>query len=1167
MLVWKCIYVESGRMHMCFRLLEYWKYLLELLTGPEVVTELDKIEMEDSNLADIELTVNIKDTFLIPSAKGNNETLWKWLHDENIGTIAISGEPLTGKTWTARQLIDRVAAAHLFDAIIWVHEALNNYEAQNQIVDQLKLKLEGATTRESYWVATHVKEELLRKMIFNSLVEKKFLLILDHISSCDLKDLGVPHPQGKRKSSKVLMTFEPETYSQIEVDNVLKLEKLSTEEAWLLFQKVTGPSFIAEMESLDAQELVQPLVENCKGVPLDIVTLAGTFRNLGSDLPSSTSPSARSTDSQYTYNVRAQLFAKIQKVHGLVFSPSEMSRVQFVCEMIPNKVVKDCFLFCLTYPKYHQFSVKGLITLWMKCGFLDCFDCLENAYDKGLRVVRDLVERHLFVCNGTDKDVIICLQTQLVREAVDHVNEIGFQLDLLLSCTLGGGTGASRNSHPILLKNGNLDTKHPLPDDSEVEALAFMLYGNEGCLPSALPDAIFKKMPHLEDVVLLHVGIKSLPTSLSMLNHLHVLVVRGCGSLENVNQIKELHHLRILCLSGASSLKEIPDDIFQNMGGLERLDLSNNQFKQLPSSFSVLREIRFLTLGGCSNLEKLPSMEYFVSLCLLDLSGASALSKLPEISSSLRMLNISETRVDRLPSASILKDLEYLVIRGCSSIKSVPHPRAFPQLKVLDLSGSHDFVGFEDENPGTESGDESLSCLLQIDLSGTKCVEVPFLSSFVKVQEVSLRGCSSLERLPLDIGDMLNLRKLDLSESAINSLPLSTSKLRNLRELLLKGCSQLATVPPLEDLTELKVLDMSYTSRGFLSGCSKLTGLRFLGVGNRKYIWGYNWENKEEVTEKLNVCESEEIGKGCIYVTVNNTSIFFYLETNPKLWEKCLQRFHFCLCSIEEWGKETDIYLQEKRLDFKNIHYHSVHIPLLKDEPDKFFKICGFKAFPQGIELVLPQVELLFLKKNDFLTRLSDVGAEYVNIVRECWIERCNKMEGIFYGDDISETLALGRCLENLCISNLAQLKCLFKGLMPTGSFTLLKHMYVECCPRLVIIFSSSLELSQLETLKIKFCEELEHIFEDQQVLGEQSFPRLKRLVLWNLPKLQSICGGVLPSLTDLRVKGCSKLEKLPISVSSTSQVEIRGEKVWWDKMLPQLEGILSHLLFTDSYS
>ncbi|KAF5187495.1 hypothetical protein FRX31_022918, partial [Thalictrum thalictroides] len=115
-------------------------------------------------------------------------------------------------------------------------------------------------------------------------------------------------------------------------------------------------------------------------------------------------------------------------------------------------------------------------------------------------------------------------------------------------------------------------------------------------------------------------------------------------------------------------------------------------------------------------------------------------------------------------------------------------------------------------------------------------------------------------------------------------------------------------------------------------------------------------------------------------------------------------------------------------------------------------------------------------------------------------------METVFYGEEVDKNAALGtrKMLTKSLGLEAPELKSLFRGVVQQGSFTLLKHLYIECCPSLITVFSSHLKLKNLEVLKIKLCNKIE---------------------------------------------GCSKIKRLPVSRKTTSSVKIKGEAVWWNDL------------------
>ncbi|PIA30458.1 hypothetical protein AQUCO_05500020v1 [Aquilegia coerulea] len=644
----------------------------------------------------------------------------------------------------------------------------------------------------------------------------------------------------------------------------------------------------------------------------------------------------------------------------------------------------------------------------------------------------------------------------------------------------------------------------------------------------------FDKLQRLKTLNLSETQVSNLPT-LSQCSELRQLILRKCLNLEQLPHLITLEKLELLDLSGAISFKQFQDESLGKKEELHELNLTETRVVQIPS-LSECHNLCKLILGGCSKLEILPNLEALSRLVVLDLSGAISLINFHYQSTGLKydylqVLDLSGTQVSDLSFISGCIDLRQLSLKDCPNILTMPRLDELTRLEKLDISRSKtielslpsrskslcQLVLSDCSNIQELTSLKEHTRLEVLDLSGTKIEDFSVLSGFNNICKLSLRGCLNLERLSFE--GMHNLQKVDLSHNPIKLLPSSISGLRNLRTLLLRDCSSLETLPHMEFLTKLEVFDLSCTTvREFPDGISALTHLRFL-LQEENSLWGFH---------------------------------------NGKSFE----RFHFCLFAPKERIRENDIYLQGQQYSFRDIYYQTSHIPPIREEPDRFFKICGFQNFPAGIEEVLVHVELLYLKKNNFLTRLSNMGAENVKVMRECWIENCDSMETVFCGEEVDENAALGRCLQNLWVSKLYELKSLFGGVVQPGSFTLLKHLYIECCPSLITVFSSHLELKNLEVLKIKFCDRIEGIY-GETVLGEKTLPKLKTLILLKLPELQSICGGVLPSLKHLRVIGCSKITRLPVSRKTISPVKIKGEAVWWNNLEWEDEGTKSHQRFS----
>ncbi|KAL5720787.1 hypothetical protein ACHQM5_013422 [Ranunculus cassubicifolius] len=1344
----------------------------------------------------------------------NIETVWKWIVDVDIRTIGIIGESGSGKTWIAKHVMDRAVENASYELFIWVDLENNYYPGEIMQVQQIVPFLMSSGIME----IEEVTAELFSWQLSEGLKGKRFMMILDYapsVHSSVLDELFSFLEPSDIRYSKILFTGSRSSIEKvpIQVDKSLNVKRFSEYDSWLLFEKITG----LDVDCENIHRLVEPFLKKCNGLPSEIL-------NLGK---------AAKISQPKTY---------FQLLHHLGDLDED-----FQCQLFPSKDVRECFSYCTLYPLNHCISVKRLIMCWIFEGFFDGFGCLEEAYERGDNILKELVDCGLLFKYDDDNVGLNFLLTD---------RYIGLYTGgecFISKCILPGRTAQELGKYSAMNENLQIkysaDVREPLCDTS-----LLFLYGNESRLPHELSDLFFDEMQHLQALALFHLGVSSLPVSLTNLKSLHVLMIRACDSLKSVDEIAQLYDLKVLSLSGSTSVTELPSDFFYDMNNLEYLDLSNTHLSQLPTSFSSLFNIEILILRECSLLQKVPSLEYFEKLTFLDLSGASTLREIPKVPVSLQMLDLSGSLVENIPSLRNLDQLQYLflrdcreiktlspitfgrlqvlclsgasafrefldstsalwlskditelnlsgtqiallpflsgltrlrklVLRNCCNLKTMPSLKDIHQIGILDLSGATSFENFQDESLGNQliyldlsntliqklpmfsaeanlvqlllrgckslkqlptlellnlqvldlSGStnfsrfnddslEKLSCLQKLNLSATQIANLPSLSKCNHLQHIILRNCLKLKILPrvetlerlviLDLtgaaafkqflddslGKKGGLQELILSDTQVVRIPLlfechnlfklilrgcsklelfpdleSLSKLevldlsgthfvefsflsvctsvrhlvlkdclyiqhlpslkeltrlvfldlsqtnisdfsflsgcKALCQLLLRDCPNFLNLPPLKEHTKLEVLDLSGTNIGessFLSGCYNISQLSLRGCSNLNSLSCEGMHNLQKLDlsdTPIEVLQStfKELGtlrqlllEDCSSLmtlpsleVLNQLELFDFqctkngdgasertylrflgIQNGNYSWGfdnlKTSDRFHICLFFLDGHLKENEIYLQGHGYAFRDIYYQTYNIPLSTEEPGKFFKISGFQALPAGIEEVLSNVEFLYLKKNDFIKRLSDMGATNVKSLRDCWIESCDKMETAFCGEEKAVNVLLGRSLENLWVSKLSHLKCLFGVAVQSDSFVCLRHIYIECCPRLTTVFSSHMSLKTLDMLKIKFCDELESIVGEMGT-GEECFPNLKKLILWKLPKLQSICGGVLPAIELVTVKGCPKLDGLPVMVNRTGrESKMKAELLWWNNMKNKDEVVGSKLRFEE---
>lgn len=183
------------------------------------------------------------------------------------------------------------------------------------------------------------------------------------------------------------------------------------------------------------------------------------------------------------------------------------------------------------------------------------------------------------------------------------------------------------------------------------------------------------------------------------------------------------------------NIQKIPEDIGQ-LQSLEKLDLSGNDFRDLPASMKKLSKLKYVRLSNCIKLEAFPEL---TDLQTLKLSGCSNIKSVLELSHAVRDIRI-------------FRFLE-LELDNCKNVQPLSEQLShFTNLIHLDLS-SHDF----------EAIPESIIYLLSL---GTLCLNNCKKLKSVKELPLSLKhlyahGCDSLENVALSPNH--SIKHLDLS--------------------------------------------------------------------------------------------------------------------------------------------------------------------------------------------------------------------------------------------------------------------------------------------------------------------------------------------------------------------------------------------------------------------
>ncbi|KAL4632214.1 hypothetical protein ACB092_04G035700 [Castanea dentata] len=302
-------------------------------------------------------------------------------------------------------------------------------------------------------------------------------------------------------------------------------------------------------------------------------------------------------------------------------------------------------------------------------------------------------------------------------------------------------------------------------------------------------------VPNLKQLILQGcTALSKIHPSLGNLKQLIRLDLSGCKFLESLPHKINLESLEVIILSGCSRLKKFPE-ILGNMPCLSELYLNETAIKDLPLSVEHLTGLFKLDLRNCKNLSSLPNVCYSsISLKILTLSGCSKLEELPENLGNLKgleELDLSGSAIKVLPtSIKLLKNLKKLSLCGCRglSFKSSNKLFSFPFMQQR----------------------RSLDPMALLECS---------LSSLWSLTELDLSHCN-LQAFPDAFDCLSSLLILNLEGNEFIRLPISMIHLSNLRDLFLRGCSNLQSLPKLP--SNIKYIDAAHcTSLETLSSGSE----------------------------------------------------------------------------------------------------------------------------------------------------------------------------------------------------------------------------------------------------------------------------------------------------------------------------------------------------------
>ncbi|KAK8648281.1 hypothetical protein V6N13_129039 [Hibiscus sabdariffa] len=925
----------------------------------------------------------------------------------------------------------------------------------------------------------------------------------------DLRKIGIPIVENGKGCTIILTTRRRTVCESIKCQVNIPIDVLDENEAWDLFKMK------AELDervlSMDIVEEAKKVAQECKGLPVAIVTVASALKG---------------TQIKGWEVARKMLENSILPEIGNIKEKEEENAyrcIKMSFDYLKKETTKRCFLLCALYPEDHSIDVEDLVRHAWGLELYVLAESVEYVRIQVLEAIKYLIKSCLLLEDG-DVGRQVKLH-DIVRDValwIASKEESGFTIQSRLN-------GSFEHIMAISLLNNEEKT---FPEKLKHSKLEMLLLNN-----CDVQGSCFQGMRELK--VLSFTGSRKI-ISLYALTSLGKLRTLHLEHLEDFSFLGNLGALEILTLR-KSSLRGLADELVK-LENLKILDVTGCYFSSIWPRNIIGRMFKLeeLYLKGTHNERAFDDTLHEIN----SLPRLTALSL--QVSSFHFMEGFEFPRLERYDisirtegrSCSI-----YLTEKSWEIQKAIPLnvisllPESLESLQVL------------------ENADEFMECLTDknLKLSNLKLLHVGNLSriSELPTQHVRVEGLVDLR--------MHNCPSLKLL------FPISlVPSLVSLETLEIAGCHGLKQL-----FTKLegdgKEEEMSPTNNSHNLLCfPKLRKVDIEKCDGLEYIFPALMALQGHQESSLSISDCPQLKQ---VIKVENDVMLQQLQFLGSLSSFSVRHCPLLIARLEA----MEAHLRYVRLSaFKGSFNRSKHLELreiiedhnmipetnedglngltsLEVEWCRDFECLIDTTMGTGPTSVFTHLETLRITESNGLETLckGQPPHGFLKNLKKLDVKNCRKLQLIFQMDDFrydgeqNQEKPLSN-LQSLELFNLRDLRWILKGSPHCFSLQSLKVVNIEGCEKLESLFSPSLirSLVMLEELKIRGCHELKAILPESENDGEIEsntsslplcLPKLKILDIHWCRKLEYV-GPVtsaqgLPALASFSVYGCGELK------------------------------------------
>ncbi|KAG8480539.1 hypothetical protein CXB51_024581 [Gossypium anomalum] len=769
----------------------------------------------------------------VVGATNVREEIYQYLMGDAVESIGVWGMGGIGKTTIMKDVHNRLLKESKFKKLIWVtvSEVFDIRKLQKDIASQLERNLSDDEN-------TIVRAGKLSEMLKGQM---RYVLILDDVwRSFSLEDVGILEPTTNNGCKLVLTTRSERVVESMGFKKV-KVPCFSMEEAMNLFLSKVGQDMLPNPT---LESLMKLAVRECDGLPLAVVTLAGCMRG--------------KCDPHMWENAIDELRGYIRNIHYM--EDKVYGCLKFSYDRLQG-IDQDCLLYCALYPEDHEIYKDEIIEKWMEEGLIDEMGS-RKAMEGSSHSILQKLEENCLLERVQDRPCI--KMHDLVRDMALHITrkrflvKAGMQLEELPNEEEWG-----EDLEKVSLMQNRISTIPQMMKSPKFPKLTTLLLAWNAL--KEIPESFFDHFPNLKILDLSHNCFESLANSMSSLEKLTVLLLRGCSDLKSLPCLPKLQALKKLDL-GCSGIEEIPQGL-EMLVNLRYLNLERtSHITEIPTgSFSKLCRLEYLAIHSVLNVEEvreLKKLEVFEGR----FSNVGDMSMFVGQRKMLYQYSIvvcpqsyhQFIRFSHSAFAKVIKFQGIKINRG----DAITLPYDIRQLHVKDCHGVRSL-----NDVGLRDATDLKRCLLyrcdELEfVFPSKCDQLQTLESLKLKELPNLKFIVGVKDAESSAGAFSSLRRITLSYCGkIKKLFSADWVLSNLEEINVTSCRELEEI-----ITESKKEGLGSNNDTIKFTFPKLRRLRLFDLVQLKGICKENGVMVCDFLQSITICDCPKLKRIPLYL-------------------------------------------------------------------------------------------------------------------------------------------------------------------------------------------------------------------------------------------------------------------------------------------------------------